>query len=315
MKHAQTTNHILMIRPSRFSRNEETAKNNYYQKVLAEIPQEDIWTKAQQEFDDFVDILRAEGVDVIVVADEPEPETPDAVFPNNWVSFHDDGRVGMYPMFAENRRLERREEILEFLVDDHGFDIEEIEDFTDLEDQNAFMEGTGSLVLDRTNEVVYAALSDRTDEHAVVIFSEIFDMIPVTFTAFQTVKGFRLPIYHTNVMMCVGEKFAAICAECIDDARDRQRVLSKLKETGKEIVLLTEEQLVRFAGNMLQVKSADGSLRVVMSTSAYEVLTDEQRQIIQKHGKIVHSRLDIIEALGGGSARCMMCEIFLPKEG
>lgn len=313
-KNWQLTNSILMIRPVAFRRNEQTAVNNYYQKLLAGISPEEIQAKVMAEFDGMVEKLRRAGVHVIVVNDTADPDTPDSIFPNNWVSFHHDGRVGLFPMFAENRRLERREDILETLVDEYGFHIEELADFTELEEQEAFLEGTGSMVLDRKNHIAYAALSERTDEHALMLFCEEFDYIPVTFSAFQTVNGERLPIYHTNVMMSVGDKIAAICADCIDDEDERKKVLNRLKSTQKELVLLTEEQIGRFAGNMLEVLGDKGEHIMVMSTAAYGALSEEQIDTIKKHCTIVHSDLTVIEALGGGSARCMMCEVFLPKE-
>ena len=310
----QTADTIMMIRPVSFRLNEETATNNYYQKAIEGLTPDQMQERALAEFDNFVEELRKNGVRVIVYNDRPEPNTPDSIFPNNWITFHDDGRVGLYPMFAPSRREERREDLLESLVDEEGFHIEELSDFSGMEEEGTYLEGTGSMVLDRENKIAYAALSERTDEHALMLFCQEFEYAPVSFTANQSVDGFRLPIYHTNVMMSLGSKVAAICADCIDDKGEKEKVLAYLRETGKEVVLLTEEQIDRFAGNMLEVTNAAGESLMVMSTSAFTALRDEQKNQIEKHSKIVHSSLDTIEALGGGSARCMMAEVFLPKK-
>ncbi len=308
----QITNNILMIRPVAFRMNEQTAVNNYYQKVLDNLTPATVNAKAQQEFDDFVVKLRAVGVNVVVVDDTLNPDTPDSIFPNNWISFHETGEVVLYPMFAENRRLERREDILDIL-EEEGFEITDIWDYTSAEEDDLFLEGTGNLLLDRTNEIAYCALSPRADEGLVIEFCEDLEMNPIIFEAFQTVDGERKHIYHTNVMMCLGDTFAVICADSIDDKQDRKLVLNKLKESGKEIVTITEEQVNNFAGNMLQVEGANSEKYLVMSTQAYNILTKDQINTLEKHTKILHSSLDTIEACGGGSARCMMAEVFLPK--
>lgn len=309
----QITDTILMIRPVAFRMNEQTAVNNYYQKVLDNLVPATVNAKAQQEFDAFVEKLKAVGVNVIVVDSTHDPDTPDSVFPNNWVSFHENGDVALYPMFAENRRLERREDILD-LLEDKGFHIENIVDYTSAEEDNIFLEGTGSLVLDRANHKAYCALSPRADEELVIEYCEDFEMTPIIFEAFQTVDGERKHIYHTNVMMCIGETFAIICADCIDDKKERKMVLESLKEDGKEIILLTEAQLNHFAGNMLQVNGANNKTYLVMSDSARQVLTADQVAKIEKHTEILSANLDTIEACGGGSARCMMAEVFLLKK-
>ncbi|WP_026706991.1 citrulline utilization hydrolase CtlX [Flavobacterium frigidarium] len=307
----QTTNSILMIRPVAFRMNEQTAVNNYYQKVIDGLLPATVNAKAQQEFDDFVIKLRAVGVKVIVVNDTLKPDTPDSIFPNNWVSFHENGDAAMYPMFAENRRAERREEILDQL-EEEGFKIENIVDYTSAEEDGYFLEGTGSLLLDRANQKAYCALSPRADEELFIEFCEDFDYAPVIFEAFQTVDGERKLIYHTNVMMCLGETFAVICSECIDDKKERKMVLDNLKEDGKEIILITEAQVNNFAGNMLEVRGADNARYLIMSAAAHQSLTDKQIAQLEKHAIILSSSLDTIEACGGGSARCMMAEIFLP---
>ena len=309
----QTTNSILMIRPVAFRMNEQTAVNNYYQKVLDGLLPATVNAKAQEEFDTFVEKLRGVGVDVTVVDDTLDPDTPDSIFPNNWISFHQNAEVVLYPMFAENRRVERREDILEIL-EEKGFKIETINDYTEAEEDGFFLEGTGSLLLDRKNQKAYCALSPRADEELFIEFCEDYDLAPVIFEAFQTVNGERKLIYHTNVIMCLGETFAVICADCIDDKKERKMVLDNLKEDQKEVILITEEQVNNFAGNMLEVKGADDKRYLVMSTSAHQSLTPKQIKQSEKHAEILSSSLDTIEACGGGSARCMMAEIFLPKK-
>lgn len=308
---SQTTNSILMIRPINFRMNEQTAVNNYFQEDLS-LRDSLINLKAQKEFDDYVDKLRKFGVEVIVVSDNQENDTPDSVFPNNWVSFHKDGTMAIYPMFAENRRLERREDII-LELEKEGFLIENIVDYTSAEDQNIFLEGTGSMILDRQNKIAYCAISPRADEELFIEFCEDFEYTPVIFTANQTVGNSREAIYHTNVMMCIAETFSVICLSCIDDKKERKNVISHLKKSGKEIIDITEKQMHQFAGNMLQVKGKNNELFLVMSQAAYNSLTKEQIKKIEKHCNIISSSLETIETCGGGSARCMMAEVFLPK--
>ncbi len=309
----QTTSTLLMIRPEGFRMNEQTAVNNYYQKVLDGLGADKVSEAAEKEFDRFVDVLQNKGVQVVVIQDTPEPSTPDAVFPNNWVSFHHDGRVALYPMFAENRRQERREDIFDELKNHYGLQVNEIIDFTEFEDHSKYLEGTGSMILDRANRIAYAALSERTDRRAFELFCEVFDYVGVIFEAFQNVEGERKPIYHTNVMMCVANHFAIVCLDSIDDPDEREMLTQTLRDSGKEIISITEEQTQRFAGNMLEVANTEGKPLLVMSTSAFEALEKGQIDRIEKHCEIVHSSLDTIEACGGGSARCMMAEVFLPK--
>jgi hypothetical protein len=307
----QITDTILMIRPVAFRMNEETAVNNYFQEDL-DLKNSEINTKAQAEFDALVDKLRRVGVNVIVENDDLQQDTPDSIFPNNWVSFHANGTVGLYPMFAVNRRRERREEVINRL-ESEGFVIKGFMDYTPAEDEGFFLEGTGSLLLDRVHNKVYCALSARADEELVIEFCEDFDCFPVIFTANQTVDGKRLPIYHTNVMMALAENFAVICLDSIDDKKEKKHVLKQLKETGKEIITITEAQMHQFAGNMLQVKGADNKY-MVMSLAAHKSLRQDQITAIEKHCEILSSDLTTIETCGGGSARCMMAEVFLPKE-
>ena len=308
-----TTNHILMIRPIHFRMNEQTAVNNYYQKVLKKISTDSVNSYAQKEFDDFVRKLKFHGVQVVVISDNDNQDTPDSIFPNNWISFHEDGTIGLYPMYAENRRLERREDIL-YELEDRGFLIKNSIDYTSAEKDNLFLEGTGSIVLDRKNRKAYCALSPRANEDLFIEFCEDFEYTPVVFTANQTVGQERKAIYHTNVMMCIAETFAVICLACIDDKKERKNVLKHLKEDGKKVIEISEDQVHNFAGNMLQVRGTNDELFLVMSASALSSLNQSQKSQIENHCKIISSSLDTIEACGGGSARCMMAEIFLPKE-
>ena len=307
----QITNTILMIRPVAFRKNEETAVNNYFQEDL-DITNHQINAKAQKEFDDFVSVLRSNGVQVIVVDDIKENDTPDSIFPNNWVSFHENGTVAVYPMFAENRRRERRQDIFEKL-EDNGLVINDIMDYTSAEEEGVFLEGTGSILVNRVAKKAYCALSERADEELFIEFCEDFDCFPVIFTANQSVEGIRKAIYHTNVMMAMAETFAVICLDTIDDKKERKNVIEHLKTDGKEIIAISEGQMHSFAGNMLQVIGADEKRYMVMSSAAYHSLEDSQLDAISKHCEIIHSSLETIETCGGGSARCMMAEVFLPK--
>ena len=308
----QTTNTIVMVRPVNFRMNEQTAVNNYYQQELSGSLPATINAKAQREFDHLVVKLQENGVEVIVVNDTENPNTPDSIFPNNWISFHQNGDVALYPMFAENRRLERREDLLETL-EEKGFVIENVVDYTEAETEEIFLEGTGSMILDRQNQKAYCALSPRADEELFIEFCEDFEYTPVVFTANQTVNKKRAAIYHTNVMMCIAEQYAIICLASIDDKKERKNVLKHLKENQKEVITITEDQINAFAGNMLQVKGKNNQQFLVMSSSAYQSLSKEQLQKIEKYNTIIHSSLDVIETCGGGSARCMMAEVFLPK--
>ncbi|WP_324023608.1 arginine deiminase-related protein [Maribacter sp. BPC-D8] len=308
----QITNTILMIRPVSFRMNEQTAVNNYFMEDI-DLKNQEINQKAQEEFDAFVSALKDKGVNVIVVQDTKEPDTPDSIFPNNWISFHANGTVGVYPMFAENRRNERREDIFEIL-EQNGFKINDVVDYTSAEEEELFLEGTGSILIDRVNKKAYCALSERADEDLFIEFCEDFDFFPVIFTANQSVDGKRLPIYHTNVMMALAENFVVICTDSIDDKKERKNVLDHLKKDGKEIITISEQQMHHFAGNMLQVLGGDDKKYMVMSSAAYNSLRPEQIAQIENHCAILHSSLHTIETCGGGSARCMMAEVFLPKK-
>ncbi|MCT4630253.1 citrulline utilization hydrolase CtlX [Winogradskyella sp.] len=307
----QTTDTILMIRPVNFRMNEQTAVNNYFQEEI-DLKNAEINTKAQEEFDAFVEKLRAVGINVIVEDDNKLMDTPDSIFPNNWVSFHANGDIATYPMFAENRRKERREDVF-IRLETEGFKIENIVDYTSAEDEGVFLEGTGSIILDRVNRKAYCALSPRADEELFIEFCEDFEFTPVIFTANQTVDGKRMAIYHTNVMMCLAEKFAVICLDTIDDKKERKHVIKQLKEDGKEVISISEAQMHQFAGNMLQLRGHNNQRYLVMSAAAHKSLSQEQIDKIEKYCPILSSSLETIETCGGGSARCMMAEVFLPK--
>ena len=307
----QTTDTILMIRPVSFRMNEQTAVNNYFQEEL-ELKNAEINAKAQAEFDAFVEKLRAVGINVIVESDDEYADTPDSVFPNNWVSFHANGDIAKYPMFAENRRRERRDEVF-IRLEKEGFKIENIIDYSSAELEGIFLEGTGSILMDRVNRKAYCALSPRADEDLFIEFCEDFEYTPVIFTANQTVDGKRLAIYHTNVMMCMAENFAVICLDTIDDKKERKNVVKHLKQDKKEIISITEAQMHQFAGNMLQLRGDNNQRYLVMSAAAHKSLTKDQVNRIEKHCPILSSSLETIETCGGGSARCMMAEVFLPK--
>ena len=306
----QITNTVLMVRPVRFRMNEETVVNNYFQEEM-DLKNEEINRQAQQEFDAFVHKLREVGVKVIGVDDIYEQNTPDSVFPNNWITFHQNGNVAIYPMFAENRRRERREDILD-KVEEEGFLIENVYDYTDAEQENIFLEGTGAMVLDRVHRKAYCALSPRADEELFIEFCEDFEYTPVIFKAYQEVDGKQVPIYHTNVMIALGEDFAIVCLDTITDKSERKNLLHHLKEDKKEIISITPEQMCQYAGNMLQVQGKD-STYLVMSDAAYNALTPQQIQTIEKYTQILHSNLETIETCGGGSARCMLAEVFNPR--
>lgn len=308
----QITDTLLMVRPVAFRMNEQTAVNNYFQEGL-QLENEKINKKAQEEFDAFVEKLRGVGVNVIVVDDDKKLDTPDSIFPNNWVTFHEDATAVLYPLFAVNRRRERRAEIFE-KIEEEGYRIDNVIDYTSAEEEELFLESTGSMILDRVNEKAYCALSPRASEELLIEFCEDLEFTPVVFNAFQDVGGKRMPIYHTNVMMCLAENFAVICLDSIDDPKERKNVVRHLKSDGKEIIEITEAQMHHYAGNMLQVAGKDGNKYLVMSESAHKSLLPVQVAAIEKHCEILSSDLSTIETCGGGSARCMLAEVFLPKK-
>ena len=308
---SQITNTVLMIRPVQFRLNEQTSVNNYYQKDPENTLPEAVNKMAVKEFDGMVKKLKKVGIQVIVVKDTKEFDTPDSIFPNNWISFHANGTIGLYPMFAKNRRLERKESVLE-AVEAQGFVVKNVIDYTAAEADNLFLEGTGSILLDRVNNKAYCAISDRADEELFIEFCEDFEYTPVVFSAYQTVNGKREKIYHTNVMMCIGDRFAVVCLASIDDKKERKSLIKHLQDDGKKVIEISEEQVNSFAGNMLQLKGSEDASYLVMSESALNSLRPAQVQLIESYTTIVSSPLDTIESCGGGSARCMMAEVFLP---
>ncbi|MEI9946504.1 MAG: arginine deiminase-related protein [Chitinophagaceae bacterium] len=300
----QTTSHILMIRPVNFGYNAETAVNNAFQIKNEEA---NVQQKALKEFDDFVMVLKNNGVDVTVVEDTTEPYTPDSIFPNNWLSFHDNGELLLYPMYAVNRRAERKEHVIKTISE--KFAVKNKIDLSSYESEDIFLEGTGSMVLDRDNKIAYACLSPRTSEKVLNDFCAKMNYTAVLFHATDA-KG--QAIYHTNVMMCVADKYVVICFDSIADGQEREKVSTAIKKTGKEIITISLEQMNNFAGNMLQVENKSGEKLLVMSTQAFGSLTGGQEAKLESFNKIIHSSLATIETNGGGSARCMMAEVHLP---
>lgn len=301
----QTTSHILMIRPVNFTFNAETAVNNSFQSAVAG---DNTQRKALEEFEAFVKLLRDNDVDVIVIDDIPEPYTPDSIFPNNWISFHQEGIVCLYPMFALNRRLERKPGVLQQLEKD--FRVEMTMDFSGYEKEALFLEGTGSMVLDRGSRIAYACLSPRTDRQVLEDFCIKMDYQPEVFIAVDDTNN---PIYHTNVMMCVADRYVVICLDSIPESFQREHVEATIISTGKEVIPISLSQMNHFAGNMLQVHNANQERLLVMSTRAYNSLTPKQIDKLQSYNRIIHSPLTTIETNGGGSARCMMAEVHLEK--
>jgi hypothetical protein len=300
----QTTAQILMIRPVSFAYNAQTAVNNTFQ-----LPGDDTsgQEKALYEFDDLVALLRKNNVDVLVVNDTPEPHTPDSIFPNNWISFHEDGKVLLYPMYADNRRQERKPTVLEEV--EKKFLVRDVIDLSGFEKEGKFLEGTGSMVLDRDKKIAYACLSPRTDEE---LLQQFCDEMHYHKVAFQALDSNGVAIYHTNVMMCVANEYVVICLESISSSEQKERVSQTIKNSGKELIRISLDQMNHFAGNMLQVNTVSGSNLLVMSSQAYHSLNETQIKKLETYNRIIHSPLNTIETKGGGSARCMMAEIHLP---
>jgi hypothetical protein len=299
----QTTSYLLMIRPVNFTFNAETAVNNAFQVAAADKGAQE---KALAEFEGFVNLLRDNGVDVTVINDSPDPYTPDSIFPNNWVSFHEGGQICLYPMYAANRRLERKPAVLQQLK--NRFLINSTLDFSGYEKEGFFLEGTGSMVLDRDYKIAYACLSPRTDKKVLQDFSEKMGYTPEVFTA---VDGQGRPIYHTNVMMCVADRYVVVCLDSLPIAAQRQQLQATILSSGKQQIGISLDQMNHFAGNMLQVHNAEGEKLLVMSTQAYQSLTPQQIAQLSSYNRILHSSLTTIETNGGGSARCMIAEIHL----
>ena len=297
------TSHLLMIRPVKFAYNTETAVNNSFQVANNDAS---VQEKALQEFDGFVAKLQANGIDVTVVQDTAEPYTPDSIFPNNWISFHDNGSICLYPMFAINRRQERKQHVLDAI--NEKFIVDSTIDFTGSEADGIFLEGTGSMVLDRDKQIAYACSSPRTDKQLLQLFCKQFSYTPISFIANDEGGS---PIYHTNVMMCAADKFVVICLDSIIDAEEKNAVIRSIENNGKTIINISFYQMNHFAGNMLQVCNQQGDKFLVMSSQAYNSLTPVQISTIESYQPIIHADITTIETNGGGSARCMMAEVFL----
>ena len=305
----QTTSSILMVRPSTFGFNSETAASNAFQSTLPGNSDDEIKEKALEEFDHFVALLRQKGIRVIVVEDTAAPEKPDAIFPNNWITLHQNGTVALYPMHALNRRFERRQEIVEALGQE--FEVKNLIDFSHHEQDGKYLEGTGSMILDHENRLAYACLSPRTDLKLLQEFCHKFAYEPVAFHAYDHKGGL---VYHTNVILCIGYRFAVLCTETIRDEAERKLVCDTLIRTGHELISITREQLRHYAGNMLEVKNPEEQHFLVMSEQAFKSLRPNQIQQIEKYAEIIAVPIYTIEHIGGGSARCMMAEIFLPEK-
>ena len=299
-----------MIRPFDFGFNDETSKDNYYQK---KINKKNIAQLAIEEFEKLVKELKKNNIDVHVFQDDNKYRTPDAVFPNNWISTHQNGDIVLYPMSAKSRRMERRPEILDFLKN-RGFIINNVIDYSFAEQQSQFLEGTGSMILDRKNKIAYCSISERSNKKLFIKFCKDFKYIPVSFHSFQDVAKKRMPIYHTNVMMCLAESYCIICLDSIDDQEEKNNVINFIENSEKELIEISENQVEKFAGNMLELVNDKKESLLVMSKSAENSLNENQKNIITKYSRIISSEINIIEVCGGGSARCMMAEIFLPKK-
>lgn len=309
----QSTNHIIMVRPKHFNYNEETAKNNYFQKKEEKLSLSQTQEKVVKEFESFIKQLRKKNINVTVFDDRDDTVTTDSIFPNNWVSFHKDGKIILYPMFSKNRRKERRKDIIDSLKKE-GFCINETIDLTSYEENSLFLEGTGSMVLDRKNKICYAAISERTSKAVLNQFCKKVKYKPIIFHAYQTVFKERKEIYHTNVIMCVADKYSIICLDSIDKTLEREKVINSLINTDKEIIEISEEQCNNFSGNSLQIENINGDKYLIMSQKAYKALNEKQKGKILSYNEIIYSDLSTIEKLGGGSARCMIAENFLEKK-
>lgn len=304
----QLTSHILMIRPSNFGFNEQTASNNSFQST-GSIDNNELRVIAQNEFDDMVNHLQSKGIHTHIIEDTALPVKPDAVFPNNWISTHENGTLITYPMFAPNRRIERREDIIESLEDKFKMNHRYSFEFYEEEDEPMFLEGTGSLIFDRPNSLVYACTSQRTDIRLIDKFNVLMGTQSIVFRALDSQGN---DIYHTNVMMALGLDFVVICMESIPDESSRKRLVNSFNLTGKEIIEISLSQVESFAGNMLEVENNKGDRFLCLSQKAFDVLTDSQKQKLSDKTTLLPIPITHIEKYGGGSVRCMMCEIFLP---
>jgi hypothetical protein len=310
---SQITSEIFMIRPKHFNFNSETAKNNHFQKEEKTLKNKEILQNAISEFEELVKKIKKKNIKVEIFEDREDIITTDSIFPNNWISLHKDGKIYLYPMFSEIRRKEKRIDIINSYRND-GYLVNETIDLSKYEKENKFLEGTGSMVLDRENKLCYAAISERTSREVLNKFCETSGYEAIAFKSYQTLENKRKEIYHTNVMMCIADKYVIICLDSIDNINERKSVIKKLIESKKEIIKINEKQCNNFAGNMLQVKNNQNKKFLIMSKSAYNSLTKEQLKLITSHNEIIYSSLDTIEKLGGGSARCMITENFLRRK-
>lgn len=301
----QTTNELLMIEPAAFGFNSQTAANNYFQQK-GELSASELKQVALAEFAGMAGQIRSRGISVVVIPDTEEPHTPDAVFPNNWISFHEDKRAVLYPLYAPNRRQERRMDVLEKT----GRQDYRITDLTSYESENLFLEGTGSMVLDRVNRVAYAGISERTSKEVLDRFCQSLGYRPVCFHPYQWRNGRLFPVYHTNVMLSVATQYAVVCLDSITDAEERGMLEAVLLETGKKIIPITHGQMNAFAGNMLQVENDRGELFAVISDTALQSLTDDQKALLLEYNDLISVAVPVIEKYGGGSVRCMIAELF-----
>ena len=300
---------VLMIRPSSFRHNHETAKNNYFQIQNLNLNNDIVLKNALLEFDNLVSKIKDCGIYVNVYNDDDIEDTPDSIFPNNWITFHENKRIAIYPMYAKNRRLERNEDVFKFLEKNKIY-INEIIDYTSAENEGLFLEGTGSMVFDRLNKKAYCSISERTNEHLIYEFCNDFEYMPIVFNSFHTHENERKPIYHTNVMMCNGTHYSVICLDAIDNQAEMKKVVESLKDDNKEIITISEEQLKLFAGNMIELRKKENSF-LFMSETAYLSLDKNQLKRLKAHSELIYSPVDTIEKCGGGSVRCMIAEIFI----
>lgn len=303
----QSPSAIFMVRPDHFGFNPETAKSNAFQKKTLICEDNNIRQQALEEFEAFVTLLKKHNIEVFVF-DSPQAHAPDAVFPNNWISFHEDGKVIVYPMLTENRKIERRSEI----VDEIGqkFQVEQVIDLSSEEQKGRILEGTGSIVFDHNNKFAYANESDRTNKNLFYDICEMLDYEGIFFTAVDE-NGFD--IYHTNVLMTIGDGYAIICKEAIDKA-DVSNVINNLQACGLEVIEISYNQMNHFAGNMIQLKSTDYKNWLVLSKTAYNILDESQKKNLLNYTGFIYSDIHTIESIGGGSARCMIAGIHLKRK-
>jgi hypothetical protein len=301
-----------MIEPVAFARNPDSARTNAFMRDASGRMPDELQSSALREFQALVGRLESEGVEVLIFRDSVDSPSPDAIFPNNWVSFHENGQVILYPMEPPNRRRERRREILDWLSTEMGFRVSEVVDLSFHETEGRFLEGTGSMVFDRPGKTVYASASPRTTPSLLREYGERFGLEVVSFRAYDA-EG--IPVYHTNVVLALGPGVAVLCSEAIRDPSERRGVVKSLENGGREVVEITMEQLYAFAGNMLAVENSRQETLLVMSERAFSSLRKAELLKLGRHARLVQSPIPTIEDFGGGSVRCMLAEVFLPRDG